>query len=84
MLPFLSNSSLLTLTLHIFDVKIHTNNTNNTNNTIIIKVQVASNYRQGTGGRKSAPIIGRAVNQMLDFLTSARQKKSGQDGRVMN
>ena len=37
-------------------------------------LQGTSDYRQGTGGRKSAPIIGRAVNQILDFLTSARQK----------
>ena len=43
------------------------------------EVQKTSDYRQGTGGRKSAPIIGRAVNQMLDFLTLT--KKSSLGGR---
>ena len=47
-----------------------------------LDIQVSSNYRQGTGGRKSAPIIGSAVNQIFDFLTRARQKKSGQDTRA--
>ena len=37
-------------------------------------VQVISDYRRGTGGRKLAPIIGSAVNQILDFLTHACQK----------
>ena len=41
-----------------------------------------SDYRRGTGGRKLAPIIGSAVNQILDFLTHACQKKSGRDARA--
>ena len=41
-----------------------------------------SDYRRGTGGRKLAPIIGSAVNQILDFLTHDCQKKSGQDARA--
>ena len=35
-------------------------------------IQVISDYRRGTGGRELAPIIGSAVNQILDFLTSTR------------
>ena len=32
----------------------------------INRIQKTSDYRQGTGDRKSAPIIGRAVNQMFE------------------
>ena len=35
-------------------------------------IQKTYDYWRGTGGRKSAPIIRRAVNQMLDSLTHAR------------
>ena len=37
-------------------------------------IQVITDYRRGTGGRKLARIIGSAaVNQILDFLTHACQ-----------
>ena len=47
---------------------------------ILNEIQVVFDYRRGTGGRKSAQIIRsadnrkRRVNQILDFLTHARQK----------
>ena len=47
----------------------------------ILHLQVSSDYRWGTGGRKSAPIEALLI-RFLIFLTCARQKKSGQDTRA--
>ena len=44
---------------------------------IYLIIQKTSDYRRGTSGRKLAPIIGRAVNQMLDFLTRTKIKFFG-------